>query len=110
MSLPLEKIPPQNLDAEQSVLGAMLIDKDAVLRAMEFVRPQDFYRDAHKHVFEAMLDLTERGEAIDLITVTEELRQKGVLDQVGGAAYVAGLANLVPTAANVEYYARIVEE
>jgi replicative DNA helicase len=110
MSLPLEKIPPQNLDAEQSVLGAMLIDKEAVPRAIEFVRPQDFYRDAHKHVFEAMIDLTERGEAIDLITVTEELRQKGVLDQAGGAAYVAGLANMVPTAANVEYYARIVGE
>lgn len=110
MSLPLEKIPPQNLDAEQSVLGAMLIDKEAVLRAMEIVRPQDFYRDAHKHIFEVMLDLSERGEAIDLITVTEELRQRSLLDQVGGTAYVAGLANLVPTAANVEYYARIVEE
>lgn len=110
MSLPLEKIPPQNLDAEQSVLGAMLIDKEAVLRATEILRPQDFYRDAHKHVFEAVLALSERGEAVDLITVTEELRQLGFIDQVGGAAYVAGLANLVPTAANVEYYARIVEE
>lgn len=110
MSLALEKIPPQNLDAEQSVLGAMLIDHEAVLRATEIVRPQDFYRDAHKHIFEVMLDLSERGEAIDLITVTEELRQREFLDQVGGTAYVAGLANLVPTAANIEYYARIVEE
>lgn len=110
MSLPLEKVPPQNLDAEQSVLGSMLIDKEAVLRATEVLRPQDFYRDAHKHIFEAMIDLSERGEAIDLITVSEELRQKGFLDQAGGAAYVAGLANMVPTAANVEYYAHIVEE
>lgn len=110
MSLPLEKVPPQNLDAEQSVLGAMLIDKEAVLRATEILRPQDFYRDAHRHVFEAMLGLSERGEAVDLITVTEELRQQGLLDQVGGAAYIAGLASAVPTAANVEYYARIVEE
>lgn len=110
MSLPLEKVPPQNLDAEQSVLGAMLIDKEAVLRATEIVRPQDFYRDAHRHVFEAMLNLSERSEAVDLITVTEELRQLGFLDQVGGAAYIAGLASAVPTAANIEYYAHIVEE
>ncbi|GAB4262271.1 replicative DNA helicase [Thermincola ferriacetica] len=110
MSLPLEKIPPQNLDAEQSVLGAMLIDKESIIKVSEILRPEDFYRDAHKHIYEAMLDLSERNEAVDLITLTEELRQRGFLDQVGGAAYVAGLATMVPTAANVEYYARIVEE
>lgn len=110
MSIPLERIPPQNLEAEQSVLGAMLIDREAVVKVSEILHPEDFYRDAHKHIYEAMVDLGERSEAVDLITLTEELRQRGYLDQIGGAAYVAGLANLVPTAANVEYYARIVEE
>ncbi|MCL4439780.1 MAG: replicative DNA helicase [Firmicutes bacterium] len=110
MSLALEKIPPQNLDAEQSVLGAMLIDKEAVVKAIETLRPQDFYRDANGHIFEAIVNLFDRGEPVDLITLSEELRQVGLLDQVGGVSYVAGLANSVPTSANVEHYARIVEE
>lgn len=110
MSLPLEKIPPQNLDAEQSVLGAMLIDKEALVKAIEVLNPEDFYRDANSHIFEAVVNLFDRGEAVDLITLTEELRQAGLLDQVGGVSYVAGLANSVPTAANIEHYARIVEE
>ncbi len=110
MSLPLEKIPPQNLDAEQSVLGAMIIDKEAVVKAVELLKPDDFYRDANGHIYEAIVNLFDRGEAVDLITLTEELRQSGLLEQVGGVAYVAGLANSVPTSANIEYYARIVEE
>ncbi len=110
MSIPLEKIPPQNLDAEQSVLGAMLIDKEAVIKAVEILKPQDFYRDANNHIFQAIVNLFERGEAVDLITLSEELRRSGSLDQIGGVSYVAGLANLVPTSANVEHYARIVQE
>lgn len=110
MSIPLEKVPPQNLDAEQSVLGAMLIDKDAVVKAIEVLKPEDFYRDANGHIFKAVVNLFDRGEAVDLITLSEELRQIGLLDQVGGIAYVAGLANAVPTSANIEHYAKIVEE
>lgn len=110
MSVLLEKIPPQNLDAEQSVLGAMLIDHEAVVKAIETLRPQDFYRDANAHIYEAIVNLFDRSEAVDLITLSEELRQSGLLDQVGGVSYVAGLANSVPTSANVEYYARIVQE
>lgn len=110
MSLPLEKLPPQNLDAEQSVLGAMLIDKEAAVKVVETLKPEDFYRDANGHIYQAMLNLFEKGEAVDLITLSEELRQLGLLDQVGGIAYVAGLANSVPTSANVEHYCRIVEE
>lgn len=110
MGVPLEKIPPQNLDAEQSVLGAMLIDKEAVVKAVEILRPQDFYRDANGLIYEAIVNLFDRSEAVDLITLSEELRQSGRLDQVGGVSYVASLANSVPTAANVEHYARIVEE
>ena len=110
MSIPLEKIPPQNLDAEQSVLGAMLIDQEAVIKTIEVLQPQDFYRDANGRIFEAIVSLFDRSEPVDLITLSEELRQTGMLDQVGGVSYVAGLANSVPTSANVEHYARIVEE
>jgi len=110
MSIPMEKIPPQNLDAEQSVLGAMLIDQEAVVKTVEVLQPHDFYRDANGRVFEAIVNLFGRGEPVDLITLSEELRQTGMLDQVGGISYVAGLANSVPTSANVEHYARIVEE
>ncbi len=110
MSIPLEKIPPQNLDAEQSVLGAMLIDKEAVVKAIEILRPEDFYRDANGHIFQAIINLFDRNEPVDLITLTEELRQTGLLDQVGGVSYVAGLVNSVPTSANIEHYAAIIEE
>src|SRR5436309_2100792 len=107
-STSIERVPPQNLDAEQSVLGSMLLDRDAIARVVELVRPEDFYRDAHRRIYETMVELFERGEPVDLITVTDRLRDKGQLDDVGGAAYVTGLLNTVPTAANVEYYARIV--
>jgi len=105
-----ERLPPQNLAAEQSVLGSMLIDKGAVVRAVEILRPGSFYRDAHKFIFEAVLKLFEKDEPVDSVTVTEMLRADGKLDAVGGSVYIADLINSVPTAANVEYYARIVEE
>lgn len=104
----LERVPPQNLDAEQGVLGSMLLDRDAIARVVELIRPEDFYRDAHRRIYEAIADLFERGEPVDLITVTDRLRDKGQLDDVGGAGYVTSLLNAIPTAANVEYYARIV--
>jgi replicative DNA helicase len=105
---PVDRVPPQNLEAEQSVLGSMLLERDAIARAVEILRPEDFYRDAHRRIFEAIAELFERGEPADLITVTDRLRARGVLDDVGGAAYVTSLLHAVPTAANVEYYARIV--
>ncbi len=104
----LDRVPPQNLDAEQGVLGSMLLDRDAIARVVELIRAEDFYRDAHRRIFEAMTDLFERGEPVDLITVTDRLRDKDQLEDVGGAAYVTSLLNSVPTAANVEYYSRIV--
>lgn len=110
MAIPLDRLPPQNLEAEQSVLGAMLIERDAILRAMDVLEPEAFYRDAHRRVFEAITALTERSEPVDIITVTEELRRRSKLEEVGGVAALTSLANAVPTAANVEYYARIVEE
>ncbi|WP_078666562.1 MULTISPECIES: replicative DNA helicase [Carboxydocella] len=106
----MDRVPPHNLDAEQSVLGSMLLDQEAVFKAMEIIRAEDFYRDAHRLIFEAICDLADRSEPVDIITVAEELRQRGQLDKVGGAAYIATLSGIVPTAANVEYYARIIRE
>jgi replicative DNA helicase len=106
----LERIPPQNIDAEQSVLGAVLLDREAIYKAMKLLQPEDFYREGHKIIYEAMLYLNENGQPVDLITVSEHLRQQGALEKAGGVAYIASLAELVPTAANIEYYARIVEE
>jgi replicative DNA helicase len=110
MSTIFDRVPPFSLEAEQSVLGAMFLEREAVLVAAEILQPEDFYRDAHRYIFEAILDLEERGQPADLVTVTETLRQQGRLDDVGGLAFVTTLAESVPTAANVEYYARIVEE
>ena len=108
--MPEERIPPQNLEAEQSVIGSMLIDKNAIIKGVEFLRPDSFYRDAHRFIYEAILELFDRGEPVDLFTVTETLRKAGKLEAVGGSVYVADLINSVPTAANIEYYSRIVEE
>ena len=105
-----DTIPPQNLEAEQSVLGAMLVDRAAVEKAIEIIRPEDFYREAHQRVFEAAYDLAERSEPVDLITISDALRIRNQLDQVGGVSYLATLADMVPTTSNVEYYARIVEQ
>lgn len=105
---PVERVPPQNLEAEQSVLGSMLLERDAIARVVEVVRPEDFYRDAHRRIFEVITELFERGEPADLISVSDRLRAKGALDDVGGAAYVTALLHAVPTAANVEFYARLV--
>lgn len=110
MSELIERIPPQNIDAEKSVLGSMLLEKDAIFSVVEILKPGDFYRDAHRVVFEAVTSLANRGEPVDLVTVAEELRQRGVLEQVGGVSYLTTLVNCVPTAANAAHYARIVEE
>ncbi|MCS6775667.1 MAG: replicative DNA helicase [Chloroherpetonaceae bacterium] len=107
---PFDRIPPQNLEAEQAVLGSMLIERAAVERAAEILKPEDFYRDAHRYIFEAMLSLAERDEAVDLITVEDELRVHGRIDTVGGPAYLRSLMDAPSTAANIEHYARLVEE
>ncbi len=105
-----EKIPPQNIEAEQSVLGSILIEQDAIAKVVETLSPDSFYRDAHHKIYRAMMTLYEKGEAVDLVTTAEELRRQNALDSSGGATYLTTLANSVPTAANVEYYAKIVEE
>lgn len=110
MNALLDKVPPYNLEAEQAVLGAMMIDREAVYAAMEILQAEHFYKEAHQVIFNAILDLENKGEPVDMITLTEELRQQSSLEKVGGVGYVATLANSVPTAANVRHYAGIVEE
>jgi replicative DNA helicase len=106
----LRRIPPQSLEAEESVLGGVLLDNTAIDRVLEFVRPDDFYREAHRRIFRAMLSLAERNEPVDLVTLSEVLRQRGELQDVGGGAHLAELAERVPTAANAAHYAKIVRE
>ena len=109
MALP-ERVPPQNIEAEQAVLGAMLIKKEAIAEVQEILQPDDFYRAAHRTVYEAMLQLQNDDEAVDLVTLTEQLRKSEQLDKIGGLAFITQLANAVPTAANVVYHAKIVKE
>jgi replicative DNA helicase len=104
------KLPPQHIEAEQSILGGILIENEAINRVMEILDADDFYRDAHRRIFNALINLSERDEPADLITLTNELRKIDQLDSIGGASYLASLIDSVPTAANIEYYARIVKE
>ena len=105
-----ERTLPHNLEAERSVLGAILVHNDAFNLAAQVITDKDFFRDAHRRIFDKMIALNERGAAIDFVTLKEELARAGQLDDVGGPAYVASLADGVPRATNVEYYARIVKE
>jgi replicative DNA helicase len=110
MSAFSERVPPQNLEAEQSVLGAMLLDREAVVQVSNQLIPDDFYADKHQNLFAAMLAVFGRGEPIDLITVQDELNKRGRLDDVGGMTYLSSLMNLVPTTANVQQYGQIVHQ
>jgi replicative DNA helicase len=101
---------PHNLEAERCVLGAILLDNEAFNRAAELLDARDFFRDAHRRIFDKMVALTERGQAIDVVTLKDELLRSGELDEVGGPAYIASLVDGVPRSANVESYARIVKE
>src|SRR3989344_574285 len=103
------RLPPQSLEAEQSVLGAMLLDKDAVVQVADFLAPEHFYKQAHGQIFEACLQLYEERQPIDLVTVTETLKSRKQLNAVGGSAYLTELVEAVPTAAHVEEYGRIVK-
>jgi replicative DNA helicase len=106
----LKRVPPQNIEAEQSVLGAILLDNEAINQAIEILTAEDFYRESHREIFRAMVALSERNQPVDAITLTDALRTGGVLESVGGVGYIAELAACVPTAANAGHYARIVRE
>src|SRR5690349_21141283 len=105
-----ERTLPHNLEAERSVLGAILLHNDAFNLAAEVIDAQDFFRDAHRRIFDKMVRLVERGDAIDLVTLKEELGRAGELDEVGGPAYITSLVDGIPRSTNVELYARIVKE
>ncbi|OGW38667.1 MAG: replicative DNA helicase [Nitrospirae bacterium GWD2_57_9] len=106
----MQKLPPQNIEAEQMVLGAILIENDSINKVVELLSPDDFYKDAHRRIFKVMIDMFETGEAIDLVTLPDALRGKIGLESVGGASYLAFLVSMVPTAANIKNHARIVRE
>ena len=106
----LRRVPPQNLEAESSVLGGILLENEAINLVLELLRAEDFYRESHRKIFRAMIELSDRTEPVDVITLSECLKNRGELEAVGGSAYLASLNDFVPTAANIAYYARIVRE
>lgn len=108
--LPTHKLPPQNLEAEMSILGGVLLENDALNKVLELLSPDDFYRVSHRQIFNALIALSERNEPADLVTLIAELKQRDQLDAVGGSAYLAALVDYVPTAANIVYYSRLVKE
>lgn len=110
MDLLAQRLPPQSLEAEVSVLGGVLLENEALNRALEVVNEGDFYREAHRQIFSALLHLYERNEPADLITLSEVLKKRDALEEVGGIEYLNFLVNSVPTAANIAYYAKIIKE
>ncbi|WP_419875915.1 replicative DNA helicase [Candidatus Pristimantibacillus sp. PTI5] len=108
--LMFDRVPPQNLEAEQAVIGAILLHAEALITAMERVRSEDFYSGPHRQIYEAMVEIAENNQPVDLVTLTAHLQDQHLLEEIGGVSYLSKLANSVPTAANVDYYAQIVEE
>lgn len=106
----LLRLPPNNVEAEQSVLGAVLIDKDAIIRVADILRPDDFYLPIHEKIFETMLELHEKHQPVDILSLTSRMREKGDLEEIGGSSYLADLTNLVPTASHITNYAKLVKE
>lgn len=106
----IQRIPPNSLEAEQSVLGAMLLDKEAISTASEILKGDDFYREVHKEIFEAIVDIYNENNPVDLITITEKLKGRNTLDAVGGITYLTQLMNIVPTTHNIGQYVKIVEQ
>jgi replicative DNA helicase len=104
------RIPPHSVESEQSILGSILLDKEAIITVTETIKPEDFYKEAHKIIYECMMKLNNKNEPIDLITLTEELKRQGHLEDIGGISYITSLSTIVPTTSNVKYYADIVKE
>jgi len=104
-----EKLPPQSIEAEQSILGCLMLDKNAIIKVADFLRPKDFYKGIHQEIYQVMVDLFERSEPIDLLSVSTRLKEKELLDEIGGNAYLTQLINTVPTASHVLNYAKIVQ-
>ncbi len=108
--LPLDQIPPQNIEAEIAVLGSMFLSEDAIAQAIEILDKKFFYKDSHQTIFQTTVDLYDKNSPVDLLTLSEELEKRGFLNDIGGPAYLANISNSVPSAANIGHYARIVKE
>lgn len=106
----LGKVPPQNIEAEQSLLGCLLLDKDAIFKTVDILNADDFYYDNHRHIFESMVDLFNSQEPIDVVTLSNRLEEKKMIDKIGGRSYLAQLSNAVATAANVNHYANLIQK
>lgn len=104
------KVPPQNIEAEQSVLGALMLDKDAIINVANLIHPGDFYKNDHNLIFEAMIDLYEKREPIDLLSLSNRLEEKGQLEKIGGSSYLTSLVNSVPSSSNIVHYAKVVQK
>jgi replicative DNA helicase len=104
------KVPPQNIEAERSVLGSLMLDKDAIIRVANLVRIGDFYKDDHNLIYEAMVELYEKREPIDVLSLSNRLEEKNQLDKIGGSSYLTSLVNSVPSSSNVEHYAKVVQK
>lgn len=105
-----ERLPPQSIEAEKSVLGCLMLDKDAILKVVDFLSPQDFYKKEHQEIYEACQELFTKGEPIDILSLSNRLKEKGKLEEVGGMSYLTELVNCVPTPAHVFHYAKIVQK
>src|SRR5690349_6980005 len=105
----LRKIPPQNLEAESAVLGSVLLDSDCLSDILAVLSGDDFYREAHRKIFCAMMEMAERGDPIDVLTLSDSLKAKSDLEAAGGSAYLTALVDFTPTSANVLHYAKIVK-
>ncbi|HLD77676.1 MAG TPA: DnaB-like helicase N-terminal domain-containing protein, partial [archaeon] len=106
----IERLPPQNLEAEQAVLGSMLLEEDALVQAAELLEEGAFYKDAHRKIFSTLLALYRANIPVDLVTVTEEFKKRNWLEEIGGASYLATLTSVVPAASNAQYYCGIVKQ
>ncbi|MEK7085102.1 MAG: DnaB-like helicase N-terminal domain-containing protein, partial [Patescibacteria group bacterium] len=104
------KLPPQNIEAEISTLGALMLDSNAVIRVTDILKPEDFYRPPHQTIYSIVIDLFERHQPIDVLSVSSRLKEKGFLEEIGGTAYLTDLVNAVPTSSNVAHYAEIVRK
>ncbi|MDD5652106.1 MAG: replicative DNA helicase, partial [Candidatus Moranbacteria bacterium] len=104
------RVPPHNIEAEQSVLGSLMLDKDAIIKVADFLQPGDFYKESHNKIFEAMLELYEERDPIDVLSISNKLEEKSQLEEIGGSSYVASLVNSVPSASHVSHYAKVVQK
>ena len=104
------RVPPQNIEAEMSVLGSLMLDKDAIIQVADIVRVGDFYKDDHNRIYEAILKLYEENEPIDVLSLANRLEEISILEKVGGSSYLASLVNTVPSATNVVHYAKVVQK